>query len=263
MSHPLPQGEREGARGSAVGYNQHMNEPQRDSGDSAAPSSTVRASAFAVHVFTASGAALGLLALFAATEGDWPAMFAWLGLALFVDGIDGTFARYLRVAEVLPRWSGDVLDFMVDFLTYVVVPAYALAVGGLLPDALAVPLALVIVVTGALYCADRRMKTDDNYFRGFPVLWNLVAFYLFLLRPDPWVAAAAIGLLAVLTFVPFPFVHPMQVKRARALTIALLVAWTILAVLALWQDLRPQPWIIAGLSVVGTYFLGAGLLRRV
>ena len=188
-------------------------------------------------------------------------MFVWLGPALIVDGIDGTFARHFRVAEVVPRWSGDVLDFVVDFLTYVVVPAYAIAVGALLPDALAVPLALVIVVTGALYCADRRMKTDDNHFRGFPALWNLAAFYLFLLRPDPWIAAAAIGLLAVLTFVPFPFVHPMRVERRRALNIALLAVWSVLAVLALWQDLRPQPWIVVALCAVGIYFLGAGLLR--
>jgi phosphatidylcholine synthase len=106
------------------------------------------------------------------------------------------------------------------------------------------------------------MKTDDNYFRGFPALWNLVAFYLFLLRPDPWIAAAAIGALAVLTFVPFPFIHPVRVRRGRALNIALLAVWSVLAAVALWQDLRPQPWIVAALCAVGLYFLGAGLLRR-
>src|SRR5471030_743581 len=90
--------------------------------------------AFAVHVFTACGAACALLALIAAADAHWPQMFVWLGIALFVDGIDGTFARRLRVAEVLPRWSGDVLDFVVDFITYIFVPAYALAIGDLLPD---------------------------------------------------------------------------------------------------------------------------------
>jgi phosphatidylcholine synthase len=189
-------------------------------------------------------------------------MFAWLGLALVVDGVDGTFARRLRVAETLPRWSGDVLDFVVDFVTYVVVPAYAIGIGGLLPDLLATPLALVIVVTSALYFADRRMKTADNHFRGFPALWNLVAFYLFLLRPQPWIAAAAIGLLAVLTFVPFPFVHPMRVAKRRTLNIALLAVWSVLAAIAVWQDLRPQPWVVGALGAVGLYFLATGLLRR-
>lgn len=232
-----------------------------DLSDSPLPSGVVRARAFAVHVFTASGAALGLLAMLAATRGEWALMFGWLGAALFVDGVDGTFARYFHVSAVVPRWSGDVLDFVVDFLTYVVVPAYAIAVGSLLPNALATPLALVIVVTGALYCADREMKTADNHFRGFPVLWNLAAFYLFLLRPDPWIAAAAIGLLVVLTFVPFPFVHPMRVKRRRVLNIALLAVWSVLALVALWQDMKPQAWVVVALCAVGVYFLGAGLLR--
>jgi len=239
-----------------------MGDHPKASGDQPPASTAIRARAFAVHIFTASGAALGLLALIAASQSQWPLMFLWLGIALIVDGVDGTFARHLRVAEVLPRWSGEVLDFVVDFVTYIFVPAYAIAIGALLPDALAVPLAIVIVVTGALYCADRRMKTDDNYFRGFPALWNLVAFYLFLLRPDPWIAAAAIGVLAVMTFVPFPFIHPMRVARGRALNVALLVVWSVLAIVTLWQDLRPQPLIVAALCAVGLYFLGAGLLRR-
>jgi phosphatidylcholine synthase len=239
-----------------------MGELPKATGDQVDASGPVRARAFAVHIFTASGAALGLLALDAASRRAWPLMFLLLGLALIVDGIDGTFARRLRVTEVLPRWSGEVLDFVVDFITYIFVPAYALAIGNLLPDRLAVPLAVVIVVTGALYCADRRMKTDDNYFRGFPALWNLAAFYLFLLRPDPWIAAAAIGALAVATFVPFPFVHPMRVRRGRALNVALLAVWSVLAAVTLWQDLHPPPWVTAALCVVGLYFLGAGLARR-
>jgi phosphatidylcholine synthase len=239
-----------------------MRELPKASDDQTRASGPDRMRAFAVHVFTASGAALGLLALDAASRREWPLMFVLLGAALIVDGVDGTFARRLRVTEVLPRWSGEVLDFVVDFITYIFVPAYALAIGGLLPDKLAVPLAVVIVVTGALYMADRRMKTDDNYFRGFPALWNLAAFYLFLLRPDPWIAAAAIGVLAVATFVPFPFVHPMRVKRGQALNLVLLAAWSVLACIALWQGLQPQPWVAVALCAVGLYFLGAGLMRR-
>ena len=97
--------------------------------------------AFAVHVFTACGAGCALLALIAAVRADWPQMFVWLGIALFIDGVDGTLARRFRVAEVLPRWSGDVLDLVVDILNYVFVPAYALAASGLLPAAAAIPTA--------------------------------------------------------------------------------------------------------------------------
>ena len=97
------------------------------------PAPRLTTAAFAVHIFTACGAACALLALIAAVRSDWPQMFVWLGIALFIDGVDGTFARRLRVAEVLPRWSGDVLDLVVDILTYVFVPAYAIAASGLLP----------------------------------------------------------------------------------------------------------------------------------
>src|ERR1700722_6517344 len=160
-----------------------------------------RAAAFAVHIFTALGAACALLALLAAVRTEWQAMFIWLGIALIIDGVDGTFARRLHVAELLPRWSGDVLDLVVDILTYVFVPGYALAASGLLPGALAVPLGIVIVVSGSLYFADRKMKTPDYYFRGFPAVWNVAAFYLFLLKPAPWLAAVLVVALAALTFV--------------------------------------------------------------
>src|SRR6266699_5580989 len=160
----------------------------------------IRAHTFAVHVVTAAGAALALGALIYAVREQWVAMFLCLGIALIVDAVDGTIARWLKVAEAFPRWSGDVLDLVVDFVTYVFVPAYAIAAGGLLPAPLALPAGAVIVITGALYFADRGMKLAGNYFRGFPALWNAVAFYLFLLKPQPWLAAAAVAALAVLTF---------------------------------------------------------------
>ena len=226
------------------------------------PSQPPAALAFAVHVFTASGAALGLLALLAAAASNWPLMFAWLGIALFVDGIDGALARHVDVANRLPRWSGDTLDLVVDFTTYVFVPAYAVAAGGLVPPLAAIPLAIVIVVSGALYFADRRMKTADNYFRGFPAVWNAPVFYLFLLRPDPWIAAAAIVLLAVLTFVPVPFLHPFRVRRFRTFSALLIVAWAALAAVALLRDMSPGSWVTGALCAIALYFLGAGLLRR-
>jgi phosphatidylcholine synthase len=220
------------------------------------------ARAFAVHVFTASGAALALLALLAAVRGGWVTMFLCLGLALIVDGIDGTMARALKVAELLPRWSGDVLDLVVDFVTYVFVPAYAIAAGGLLPQALGMPAGIVIVMTGAIYFADRHMKTKDNYFRGFPTLWNVAAFYLFILKPAPWLAATLVALLAILTFVPFKFVHPFRVARLRPVSMAALVLWSILAAYALLRSLDPGPWVAGGLVVIALYFLGVGLTEK-
>jgi phosphatidylcholine synthase len=218
--------------------------------------------AFSVHVFTASGAVLALLALLAAVDRNWSFMFWMLGAALFVDGIDGTFARWLDVAERLPRWSGDVLDLVVDFLTYVFIPAFAVVASGLLPLTLGIVCAVAIIISGALYFADREMKTADYYFRGFPAVWNVPLFYLFLLQPPAWIAALGIFLLAAGTFLPIPFVHPFRVKRGRWLSIALLVIWSVLACVTLLRDMMPGRWITIGLCAIALYFLAAGAMRR-
>ncbi|MEX0752517.1 MAG: CDP-alcohol phosphatidyltransferase family protein [Xanthobacteraceae bacterium] len=224
-------------------------------------SAAERACAFAVHILTASGAAVGLLALIAAVHGNWSWMFLWLGIALVLDAFDGTLARRFKVAERLPHWSGDSLDFIVDFVTYVFVPAYAVAMSGLLPGLAAIPLGVLIVVTGALYFADQRMKTLDNYFRGFPVLWNIAAFYLFLLTPPPWIGAAGVIVLVLLTFAPLHFIHPVRVARWRYLNVILLLLWSALAAAALAQDMSPAPWITLTLCAIGLYFLASGLAR--
>ena len=189
-------------------------------------------------------------------------MFACLGLALIVDGIDGPLARAFKVAEVLPRWSGETLDIVVDFVTYVFVPAYAIAGSGLLPPSLALPAGIVIVVSGAIYFADRDMKTADNFFRGFPVLWNLAAFYLDLLQPSEWLTATIVALLAVLTFAPIKFLHPLRVTRWRALNIVFLTLWIMLALMAVALELYPGPYVTWPLVAIAVYFFGVGLLPR-
>jgi phosphatidylcholine synthase len=218
--------------------------------------------AFGIHILTASGAACALLALIAAAERAWPAMFMWLGVALLVDGVDGPLARRFGVGRLLPRWSGETLDLVVDFLTYVFVPAFAIARSGLLPEMLAAQAAIAIVISSALYFADRRMKLDDNYFRGFPALWNAVAFYLILLMPPPWLATAAVAALVVITFVPFPFIHPLRVVQGRSLNIAMLIAWAVLAIVALVRDMAPGVWVTAALCLIAIYMATVGIIRQ-
>jgi phosphatidylcholine synthase len=227
------------------------------------PAPRARIATFAIHLLTASGAVLGLIALLAATEARWTEMFIWLALALVIDGIDGALARYLRVAETLPRWSGETLDLVVDYQNYVLVPAFALATGGLLPPATAVPAAAAILIASAIYFADKEMKTADGYFRGFPALWNLVAFYLFLMRPDPHFALALVALFVALTFAPIFFVHPLRVKRYAVLNLVLLSAWVALGIVALIYRLEPPAAVNLALLAIGFYFLADGLVRTV
>ena len=202
---------------------------------------THRAGAFAVHVLTASGVGFGLLALMAAHGRQFTEMFLWLGVALLVDGIDG--------------------PLIVDYLTYVLVPVYALILSGLIPAPLDLVAGAAIAIASALYFADGRMKTDDAFFRGFPAAWNLVVFYLLIGKPAPGVALGIIALLCALTFIPVPFVHPFRVTRLRILTIPLLAAWIALALAALAYDLSPPQPVWIGLLVLAVYFLGAGIFR--
>lgn len=220
-----------------------------------------RVRAFTVHVFTATGAALALLALILATGGHWAGMFFCLGMALLVDGADGPMARAFDVERLLPRWSGETLDLVVDFATYVFVPAYAISASGLLPQVLAIPAGVIVVVSGALYFADREMKTKDNYFHGFPAVWNLAAFYLYLLEPPEWAAAASIVVLAGLSFSPIKFLHPLRVQHWRSFNIALLAAWAILAFVAVVQNLSPGLYVTLPLCLIAIYFFLIGLLR--
>jgi phosphatidylcholine synthase len=218
--------------------------------------------AFSIHILTASGAVWAFLALIAAADNAWPQMFFWLGVALFVDAIDGPLARRINLAEILPRWSGEILDLIVDFATYVFVPAYAITASGLLPHALSLAAGVAIVMTSAIYFSDRRMKTEDNYFQGFPAIWNAAAFYLLLLTPTPLFSTAFVAALMVMTFLPIPFIHPLRVVRMRRFNIALLVIWSVLALITMAQGMAPGPWVTYALCLIGVYVLGGGFLRR-
>jgi len=178
-----------------------------------------------------------------------------------VDGADGPLARAFDVQKLLPRGAGDTLDLVVDFTTYVFVPAYAISASGLLPQWLAIPAGIVVVISGALYFSDRKMKTKDNYFHGFPAVWNLAAFYLYLLEPPDWVAAIAVVVLAALSFAPIKFLHPLRVQHWRMFNIVLLALWAVLAFVAVVEDLSPGIYITLPLSLIAIYFFAVGLLR--
>jgi len=216
----------------------------------------VRAAGLSVHVFTALGAGVALVALLEAVRGHWTAMFWWLGVALVIDGVDGPMARRLEVERVQPNWSGEVLDLVVDFVTYVFVPAYAIAASGLLLPLAGPILGVGITVSGALYFADRRMKSADNHFRGFPGLWNVAAFYLFLLHWPPTASSLLVAILIVLTFMPFHVVHPVRVKRLRWLTLSLIGAGTALAVVTLINDFEAGIAVKVALCAIAIYVVG-------
>src|SRR3981189_702185 len=229
---------------------------------SSSSSRRIRAAAFAVHLFTAMGAGIALLAMLEAVREHWANMFGWLGVALIIDAVDGPIARKLDVMRLQPNWSGEVLDLVVDFTTYVFVPAYAITASGLLLPLAAPLLGIGIVVSGALYFADRRMKAADNHFRGFPALWNAAAFYLFLLHLPPALSSLAVAALIALTFVPLNVIHPVRVARWRGLTLSLITVWAVLAITALAMDFSVSAPITIGLCAIAVYVIGSDAAIR-
>ena len=214
-----------------------------------------RGLAWLVHFFTASGAACGLMALERAITQDFVGTFGWLALALVIDGIDGTFARGFHVRETLPFVDGDVLDLVVDYLNYVVVPMVAFVHAGFMARGFALSLAAAVLIASAVYFADTRMKTKDNWFRGFPTLWNVVVFYLLVFRPSLVLTAAIIIAAGVAMFLPIVFVHPMRVARLRPLTAAVGLVGAASGAVELSTGFAGPGWSGAGLLVVAAYML--------
>lgn len=216
--------------------------------------------AAAVHVLTASAAALALLALLAASHEAWHAMFFWLGIALLVDGIDGPLARRFKVAEILPRWSGERLDWIVDYLTYVAVPAFAVCKADLLPASWRLVAAIAILLSSLFHFVDRDSKTAEGYFVGFPAEWNVVCFLLFVFGLPQTAALALIALLVGLTFVPLLYVHPVRSKDRRLLNGAALAVWTIFAALALLHPFPSPLTVRLGIGLSSAYLVASGLI---
>jgi phosphatidylcholine synthase len=217
---------------------------------------------FAIHLLTASGAAFSLLSVFASFSGDWNTTFIWLGAALFVDGIDGPLARRYRVRERLPKWDGAALDFVIDYTTYVFVPAIIVARGLQLPPVLGALAGIVVAVSGALYFADVRMKRPDNSFRGFPAVWNMPVFVLYAFLPPPIVTIVSVVALAVLTFLPVNFVHPLRVIRWRTPTLAMVAVWVMSGLWLLATDFSAPLGVKLVLLVASAYIFSVAGVQQ-
>ena len=191
--------------------------------------------AWAVHVYTAAGAVLGLLALLAAVDGDFRAAFLWLVAATAIDASDGVLARLARVQERTPRFDGARLDDIVDYLTYVFVPAVIMVRAALFPDLLALSMAAVVLLSSGFGFGRADAKTDDHFFTGFPSYWNIVAFYLFAGGLPGWANAATVATLAALVFVPVGYVYPSRTPALRPLTIGFGLAWSALVCWLVWR----------------------------
>jgi phosphatidylcholine synthase len=224
---------------------------------------TLRTKALLVHLLTATGAVFAMLAMLAAVEEQWSLMFLWLVVAFFVDGIDGPLARKYDVKTNAPAFDGVLLDLIIDYLTYVFVPAYALFKSGLLPGWTGWFAIIIITFASAMYFADTRMKTKDNSFSGFPGCWNMLVLVIFALQPNFWVSLVLVGSLAITMFAPLKFVHPVRTERWRVVTLPMALGWTFFAGWAAWVDFYPNSWAHWGLVLTSVYLLFAGVAQQI
>lgn len=221
------------------------------------------AAAWSVHLFTAGGVVLALLALEATYQGEWRLALLWLLAALAVDGVDGTLARLARVKDVVPRIDGAAFDLIVDYLNYVFVPAVFIARAGLVPEPLALPLAAAILLSSVYVFVRKDMKTEDNYFRGFPALWNVVALYLYAAQPGPGAGAGVVIVLAILSFAPIRFVHPFRVADWQPWLKLVALVWAAATLALLWPGWTPAAgrlWLAASLAMAAI-MVALGLVR--
>jgi phosphatidylcholine synthase len=236
-----------------------------DPAETAGPTTRSAILAWLVHALTASSALLAFLALMAIEQAQWRLALFWLVAALAIDGIDGTLARQARVKVHAGRIDGETLDMIVDYLTYVFVPTVFICRAGLIPSDLVIVLAALILLSSLYGFVRRDLKTDDNYFRGFPALWNVIAFYLFVAQPGPAIGAVVVTIFSLLTFAPLLVVHPFRVDDFQPWLQALAVLWAAATAALLWPA---WPSSIAGLLLpvslaAAALLLGAGLVRTV
>jgi phosphatidylcholine synthase len=217
------------------------------------------AAAWGVHLLTASGAPAGVFAILATVRGDVRTAFGWMAYTLFIDAVDGTLARAVRVKEVLPFVDGARLDDCVDYFTYVIVPIVFVLLTGMVPAAAALPVAAAIAVASGYGFAQTAAKTADHFFTGFPSYWNVVVFYLWALDWAPRTNAAVLLALAVLVFVPIRYVYPSRTPAFRGLTLAFGVAWSVVMLWTLAHVPEAPRGVVTASLAYPAYYVGLSL----
>ena len=212
--------------------------------DEWSPSFVSKALAWSAHLLTATGAVWGLFSILAISNHEWLLAFVWMAVAVLVDSFDGLWARRVRVKSVLPKFDGALLDNMIDFLNYVVVPAYFLYESGMLPTQYALSGAALILLASAYQFCQSDAKTEDHYFKGFPSYWNIMVYYMFILSWSGWVNLAVTVLLSALVFVPIKYVYPTRTAAYQRLTMTLACIWGIVNIVILARYPIYDRWLI-------------------
>ncbi len=221
-----------------------------------------KALAWSVHLYTGSGALWGLLSILAAVESRYMLAFFWMAVTMFIDGVDGALARRFRVKTVTPNFDGALLDNIVDYFTYTIVPLVVVHMAGMVPANLLIGLTAIVTLTSAFQFCQVDAKTDDSnqfFFKGFPSYWNVVIMYLFILGTSQWVNFIVLILCCILVFVPVKYIYPSRTKFLRHITVPLSFAWTVMFIAALMLYPDAPRWLTWGSLLYIVYYVVASL----
>ncbi len=222
-----------------------------------------RVAAWLVHLFTATGAVFGLLTFAAIHQGEFIQAFWFMSAAVIIDAVDGALARRAQTKVAAPKIDGALLDNIIDYVNYVMAPAFFLLVGGLLPDSWAAFGASIVVLVSAYQFTQPDAKTNDHFFKGFPSYWNIIVFYLFLWQTSPWINLIIVLTLAVLVFVPIKYIYPSRLDYLtnqvwlRQMMLAATLLWGVVtaALLLTYPEANP---LLVTLSIA--YVIGYALI---
>lgn len=195
--------------------------------------------AWLVHLYTAFGVVIGFLTILAIDQAAYRDALFLMALAVVIDATDGTLARAAHVKEIIPWFDGEMLDAIVDYFNYAVVPCFFMLRANLLPGQDALWLAALPLLASAYGFCQRDAKTADNFFLGFPSYWNIVAFYLYVLKSPAWLNAFALIALSILIFVPIKYIYPSRSPRFRVQSNVLGALWGAAILYAIYR--LPEP----------------------
>lgn len=154
------------------------------------------------------------MAIISVDQKDWRGCFLWLFVCFIIDSVDGTFARKLKVKEILPNMDGKNIDYIIDFASYALIPAFFFYKAEMVSAQLMLPTLAIILLSSALYYGKEGMVEDEQYFIGFPVLWNFVVFFQFFVFDNHQLLNfISVIILGILHFVPLKFAYPSRSKR--------------------------------------------------
>jgi len=215
-----------------------------------------KALAWSVHAFTASGILVGLLAIVAIAQHQWAEAMGLLLACAVIDGVDGTLARRFKVQQVLPDFDGKTIDYIIDFATYAIIPAYFVYESSMVPESMRLVAAGAILLVSSYYYGKKGMVSDDFYFVGFPVMWNLVVMYFFFVFSfSEWWNFVWILVFCVLHFVPIKYLYPSRTVEHRRLTLAITAIGVLSYPFILYIYPEQNMFLSGAATLMGAYYM--------